>query len=122
MKKFTYKNYKGCYFTVASYVADNKAMAISIENENEGPITVCTVYDDMRMYSEHITTIKNYSENSHLTDFLKKMGIVIDIIDRTPCNSYVEDSLNSENPQTIDICLIDTEKLKEYCKEWNYDV
>ena len=31
MKTFTYKDYKNCYFRVGSYVADSKAMAISIE-------------------------------------------------------------------------------------------
>ncbi len=121
MKKFNYKNYKNCYFVVASYAANDKAMAISIENE-KGPISVCTVYDGWSMYSEHITTIKNYSENSHMTEFLQKMGIVIDILNRTPCNEFERNTINSSNPQTIDSCLIDTDKLREYAKEWHYNV
>lgn len=71
MKTFTYKDYENCYFRVGSYAADNKAMAISIENLEDGPIATCTVYDIYSAYSEHITTIKNYSENSHMTKFLK---------------------------------------------------
>lgn len=121
MKKFTYKNYKNCYFIVGSYVADKRAMAISIQSDGE-PITTCTVYDDFGMYNEHITTIKNYSENSHMTDFLKELGVVADIIDRYPCNRFVYDTLETDNPQTMDICIIDIDKLKEYCKEWHYNV
>ena len=79
MKKFTYKDYENCYFIVGNYVVDKNAMAISIEND-EGPIATCTVYDDYGMYSRHITTIRNYSENSHMTEFLKKLGVVVDII------------------------------------------
>ena len=39
MKKFTYKNYKNCYFIVGSYVADKRAMAISIQSDGE-PIKI----------------------------------------------------------------------------------
>lgn len=120
-KKFKYQNYENCYFVVNSYLADKKAMAIAIEND-EGPITYCTVYEHESLYSENITVIKNYSENSHLTEFLKKLGIVIDIIYRVPCNRFSLDSLNGDNPQTFDTCIIDTDKLKEYCKIWNYNV
>ena len=42
MKTFTYKNYKDCFFTVGSYAADKKAMAISIENKTDGLISTCT--------------------------------------------------------------------------------
>ena len=38
------------------------------------------------------------------------------------CNFYVLDTLKTENPQTIDFCFIDNDKLKEYCKSWNYNV
>lgn len=122
MKKFTYKNYKNCYFYVGSYRADPTAMAISIENINEGPITTCTIFDDMSPYSEDIVTIKNYSENSHMTDFLKKLGIIIEILNRAPCNQFVYKTLQTKNPQSIDTCLIDKNILRQYCKEWRYDV
>lgn len=121
MKKFTYKNYNNCYFIVDTYVANTNAMAISIKSDDES-ITTCTVYDDFGIYCYGVTTIKNYSENSHMTDFLKELGIVTDIIERYPCNSFVNDTLETDNPQTIDICVIDMNKLKDYCKEWNYDV
>ena len=122
MKTFTYKDYKNCYFRVGSYVADNKAMAISIENLEDGPIATCTVYDDYSAYSEHITTIKNYSENSHMTKFLKKLKVVEEILFSRPCNSFVADTLYTNNPQTIDTCLINTDILKEYSKVWKYNV
>lgn len=122
MKTFTYKNYKKCYFKVASYAADKKAMAILIENLKDGPIATCTVYDNYSAYSEHITTIKNYSENSHMTNFLKKLNVVEDVLYSNPCNAFVVDTLNTNNPQTIDTCLINTDVLKEYSKVWNYNV
>lgn len=122
MKKFKYKNYENCYFIVGSYLADKKAMAISIQNDDEGPISTCTIYDNFGIYSENITTIKNYSENSHMTKFLQKLGVVIDILDRRACNDFVKDTLQGKNPQTIDTCIIDYNKLKEYTKIWNYNV
>ena len=122
MKTFTYKIYKDCFFRVGSYAADKKAMAISIENKTDGPISTCTVYDIYTCYSEHITAIKNYSENSHMTDFLTKLKVIDSIIWREPCNSFVADTLNTSNPQTIDTCVINTEELRKYTKEWTYNV
>ena len=49
-----------------------------------------------------------------------ELGVVTEIIMRQPCNPIVQDTLNSNNPQTIDLCDIDIKKLKEYSKEWNY--
>lgn len=121
MKTFDYEGNKNCYFVVNSYLANKEAMAIEIYKKGE-LLKVCTLYDDMGMYSEHITTIKNYSENSHMTDFLMKLGIVEDILFRCPCNSYVYDSIKTDNPQTKDTCIINTDLLKEYSKEWNYNV
>lgn len=121
MKTFTYKDYENCYFRVGSYVADNEAMAISIENLEDGPIATCTIYDDYSAYSEHITTIKNYSENSHMTNFLKKLNVISEVLYSKPCNSFVADTLHTNNPQTIDTCLINTDILKQYSKSWNYN-
>ena len=86
METFTYKNYQNCYFTVGSYVADTTAMAISIVNDEDGLISTCTIYDEFGFYASNSITVKNYSENSHMTDFLKSLGVVIDTIDRRPCN------------------------------------
>ena len=35
MKKFSYKQYKDCYFIVSTYAANKCALAISIENGKE---------------------------------------------------------------------------------------
>jgi len=86
MKTFTYKKYKDCYFTVGKYLRGNNAMAISIENSTDGPITTCTV--------------------------MHELGIVVNVIYSSPCDSYVRNT-----SETIDICEIDMEKLKEYTKE-----
>lgn len=34
-------------------------------------------------------------------------------------NQYVINTLNTDNPQTIDWCVINTEKLKEYTRNYN---
>ncbi len=122
MKTFNYKNYKNCYFIVASYVADENAMYIGIENETEGNIIDCTVFRQDCIYLPGLVTIKNYSENSKLTTFLKKLKIITEINNRIPCNNFSSTlaSLNGKDPQTIDCCEIDLEKLKEYSKEWHY--
>lgn len=121
MKTFTYKDYKNCYFTVGCYAADNNAMAISIENLEDGPIACCTVYNAFDIYDTNITTIKNYSENSHMTKFLQKLNIISAVLYSRPCNSFVADTLYTNNPQTIDTCLINTDILREYTKVWKYN-
>ena len=121
MDTFNYKDYNDCYFTVASYQADPNAIAFSIENSEDGPITTCTVFDREGCYTNGLATIKNYSENSGMTKFLKKLGVVTNIFFRKPCNSLVVDTLDTKNPQSIDTVLIDTDKLKKYSKEWYYD-
>lgn len=122
MKTFNYKNHTNCYFNVDSYVLNSKAMAISIQNDRDSEITTCTIYEKNTPYSNYLITIKNYSENSHLTDFLEELGIVITIIDRVPCNNFVSSSIFTDNPQPIDTCLIDLDMLKKYTKNWNYNV
>lgn len=123
MKTFNYKKYKKCYFIVGTYAVDEYAMYIGIENKSEGMITDCTVFDRYSTYEPGKVTIKNYSENSHLTDFLKKIKIIKKICKRIPCNNFPETlaSLRGGNPQTIDNCEIDMDLLKEYSKEWNYE-
>lgn len=116
MKTFKYKNYANCYFIVGTYLKNKSAMAITIGND-DGPISTCTIYDDFVFYCEGITTIKNYGENSHMTNFLKKLGIVDEVLESYPCN------YNFINPsETKDVCLINMDKLKQYCKKWDYNV
>jgi len=116
MKKFTYKNYKNCSFSLNHYTENPNAMAISITKDDE-LIAVCTCYLDYITYTENFITIKNYSENSYMTNLFKDLGIILCIIDRIPCNQFVKDSIYTDNPQTIDLCIIDLEKLKEYCNK-----
>ena len=112
MKTFNYKNHKKCYFNVYSYAANDEAMAIVMTNGKSLDI-VCTVYDKNSIYMNGVTAIKNYSENSHLTEFLQKLGIITEVFNRTPCNNHVIDTLNSKNPQSIDNCFIDMDLLKQ---------
>ena len=120
IKAFKYKDYSNCHFIVSSYACEPKALAISIIDENQEPITVSTVYMDGYVYTPWVTAIKNYSENSGMTQFLQSLGIITEILDRRAANEYVADTLNTSDPQTIDWCVIDTDKLKKYAKEWYY--
>ena len=121
MKTFKYKNNKKCYFIVSSYQTNPNAIAFSIENLKQGLITTCTVYIANKSYTKGLATIKNYSENSGMTEFLKKLGIVTKVFIKKPCNDFVIGTFDPENAESIDTVLIDTDKLKEYSKEWYYD-
>lgn len=117
METFKYKKYENCYFVVSNYMKSKNAVAIMICNDYDGQISTCTTYID-EYVSKDLATIKNYSENSKMTDFLQELGIIKEIVYRFPCNAYPETlaSLQTDNPQTIDICTIDFEKLKEHSK------
>jgi len=114
-KKFNYKKYKNCWFNVGRYVGMFGPMFIEIENEKEGPICVATVNMPGYCYDVCETTIKNYSENSGMTKFLQKMGIIKEIYGRSKCNPM------AGVKETIDYCLINIEKLKEYSKNFDYE-
>lgn len=120
MKKFKYKDYENCYFNVATYAYNKRAMAIEIENKEDGLIRTCTVFLEDGLYTANCTIIKNYSENSGMTKFLQDLGIIVEILDRRPCNMWVTGSMDTENPESFDTCIIDQKKLKEYTKSWNY--
>lgn len=60
-------------------------------------------------------TIKNYSENSGMTKFLQKLGIIEEIYTSQKCHPGATDS------ETIDYCQINVEKLREYSKKFNYE-
>ena len=89
-------------------------MAISIKNTNGENITVSTVNMSDYIYEPNTATIKNYSGNSGMTNFLEKLGVVEEIYTRKKCNPYATKN------ETIDYCLINVNKLKEYTKEFNY--
>lgn len=114
-KKFNYKNYKDCWFNVGTYASVSGPMFIEIENEKEGPICVATVNMPGYYYDTGETTVKNYSENSGVTKFLQKIGIIKEIYGRRKCNPMA-----AEN-ETIDYCEINIEKLREYSKNFDYE-
>ena len=117
MKKyFKIWNYEDCSFTVSHYLADKKAIAIIIEDNITSEIVAkCTTYLEDTKYQKGIATIKNYSENKGMTDFLKKLGIVTEIFKSQKVNELAEDT------ETIDFCKINLKKLKEYATVWHYE-
>jgi len=114
-KTFKYKNYGYCYFNVGNYVYNKQSMAISIMSIEEENITIATVNMTDYLYEPNTATIKNYSENSGMTDFLKKLGIIEEVYSKVKCHPFA-----SEN-ETIDYCLINMDKLKEYTKNFEYE-
>ncbi len=114
-KTFKYKNYGECYFNVGTYLYNKQSMAISIKSIDGEDITVATVNMNDYMYEPDTATIKNYSENSGITEFLENLGVIEDIYSRARCNPYAAKN------QTIDYCLMNMKKLKEYTKEFDYE-
>lgn len=115
-KNFKIWDYKNCSFIVSHYLIEPSAIAIVIkDNDTSEIVTKCTIYDIFEEYRVGIATIKNYSENKEMTEFLKNLGIVTNIIERHKVNEMAEDT------ETIDVCNIDLKKLKEYACEWHYD-
>lgn len=114
-KTFKYKNYGDCYFNVGNYYYNKFAMAISIFNMDGESITTVTVNMNDYLYTPYTATIKNYSENSGITHFLEDLGIIEEVYSKVQCNPYASKS------ETIDYCLINVDKLKEYSKEFNYE-
>lgn len=114
-KTFNYKTYEACYFDVGNYLYNKQAMAISIISKEGERITTCTVNMDDYLYEPNTATIKNYSENAGMTNFLNKLGIIEDVYSKTRCNPLAEKS------ETIDYCAINMTKLKEYTKHFDYE-
>ena len=90
-------------------------MAISMESTDGEPITTVTVNMEDYLYEPDTATIKNYSENSGLTKFLEKLGVIEEVYTRAKCNPRASES------ETIDYCLMNIEKLKEYTNTFNYE-
>lgn len=114
-KTFNYKTYGACYFNVGNYVHNKQAMAISIISKDDEIIAVCTINMTDYLYEPNSATIKNYSENAGMTDFLEKLGIIEEVYSRAKSNPYA-----SKN-ETIDYCSINIDKLKEYTNQFNYE-
>ena len=114
-KTFKYKNYGYCYFNVGNYMNNKQSMAISIVSMEGECITVATVNMSNYIYAPDTATIKNYAENSGITKFLQKLGVIEEIYSKSQCNPYA-----SKN-ETIDYCLINVNKLKEYTNQFNYE-
>lgn len=114
-KKFNYKNYKNCYFEVGNYLYNSQSMFIQIKNKEYGDLYIATVNMQDYMYLPETATIKNYSTNSGMTEFLQKLGIVEEIYTRRKCHPLADES------ETIDFCQINVEKLREYSRVFNYE-
>lgn len=113
-KTFNYKKYENCYFEVGNYLYNFQSMYIKIKNER-GCEIVATVNMPDYLYMPDTATIKNYSENSGMTKFLQKLGIIEEIYTRKKCHPMAAIS------ETIDYCEINIEKLKEYSREFKYE-
>lgn len=113
-KTFKYKEYGDCYFNVENYKYNKQAMAITIMN-NEGERIIATVNMNDYLYYPDTATIKKYSEDSGMTKFLEDLGIIEEIYSKVQCHP------NALKTETIDYCIINIDKLKEYTKNFNYE-
>ena len=112
---FEFKKNSKCQFFVSHYISDDKAIAIIIKDSTTDElICKCTTYDEFSEYEIGIATIKNYSENTGMTNFLRNLKIVEEVRDSYKINDMAEDT------ETVDICKINLERLKAYANEWHY--
>lgn len=114
-KTFNYKKYRKCYFEVGNYLHNLQSMFIQIKNDEDGAICMATVNMSDYLYYPYTATIKNYSENSGITEFLTKLGVIEEIYSSKRVNQFASEK------ETIDYCQIDEEKLKKYSKSFNYE-
>lgn len=112
-KTFNYKENENCYFNVGNYKYNKQAMAITIVSK-DGEEIVVTVNKRDYLYAPNTATLRNYSYTGGITNLLKKMGIIEEVYSKIQCNPYASRS------ETIDYCLINVDKLKEYTSEFNY--
>lgn len=115
-KKFNYKGNKECSFRVGSYRNNPDCMAIQMLDNKGEVIYTCTTNMPEYMYYSRSTTIKNYMENSGMTDFLLKLGVIEEIITRKKVSIYATKKFES-----IDFCFINLEKLKKYTSVFDYE-
>jgi len=114
-KTFNFKNYRSCSFAVGNYINNSACMAIQILDKNGEVLYTCTVNKPDYLYYPETASIKNYSENEGMTKFLLKLGIIEEIYSSVKCNLY------ANGKETIDFCLINVEKLKEYSSKYTYE-
>ena len=114
-KTFNYKRNKNCSFEVSNYYCNLPSMAILIVNSKGEEKARVTVNMPDYFYSPNTATIKNYLENSGMTKFLNKLGIIETIYTSRKAHPLASAS------ETIDYCEINIEKLKEYSSKFNYE-
>lgn len=113
-KTFNYKNYRNCSFEVGNYMNNPQAMYILILNSKGEEIKRVTVNMTDYFYSENTASIKNYSENSGMTNFLLKLDIIEFIYTKRKAHPLANDR------ETIDFCEISIEEIKKYSSKFNY--
>lgn len=114
-KTFNYKNNKNCSFEVSNYQSNPQSMAIIIVNSKGEEKARVTTNMPEYLYLPDTATIKNYLENSGMTKFLNKLGIIEAIYTSRKSHPMASAS------ETIDFCEINVEKLKEYSSKFNYE-
>lgn len=75
MYKFTYQEYKNCWFSINRYPNGN--IALEIWQDDYGPIVRVTVNPGVPLPEDYLA-VKDYSENKGMTDFLQRLDIIVD--------------------------------------------
>ena len=114
-KTFNYKNNKNCSFEVGNYQYNPQSMAIVIVDSKREEITRVTVNMPDYFYSSNTASIKNYSENSGMTNFLSKLGVIEEVYSQRKANAFATQT------ETIDFCEINVEEIKKYSSKFNYE-
>lgn len=106
--KIGLKKYHNCYFKVDTY---GSVMYIGVYGIKDNGVDTedyfidnVTIYNCKMDYTNGRITVKEEYVN-----LLKELGIIIDSMHKT---GYAD--------KNFALCTIDIEKLKGYCKDWNY--
>ena len=116
------KEYIDCYFKVSTYETNNLAMCITVYGKEKSrpfsrsiPISNATVFSSKVLYNK-----TNIALKEEYLDIFRKLDIVkvvrsINVVSKDKARTAMD---YTDRPFMI--CEIDQEKLKKYCKDWNY--
>ena len=114
-KTFKYKNYGNCSFHVCNYMANSDAMYIGILDKDGSLVSACTINEPNYSYLENTATIKNYTENTGMTNFLLKLGVIEQVLTKKYFRMF-----DTFSKDSIDFCEINIDTLKKYSSKFNY--
>lgn len=111
MKTFSYNNHEECCFAVSNHLIMRVIDIKDLQTNEVVKSDVFSTYFD-RDYAETVVTITNDSDDRKMTNFLRNLGVVTEIIESCICTDDEE-----EEKVILDICNLNVDVFKEYSLE-----